>query len=159
MTNRCIVLFTTLFILWLLMSGIYNPLTIFMGFISCGLVVWIVRSLGLLDQHQPPIMMKGILSYVVWLIIEIAKANLIMTKVILSDQLPDNQRLIRVSSTQKSDLGKVLFANSITMTPGTITVETEPSFFFVHVITDDAIDQNTLIAMNNRVSQLVSNPT
>ena len=154
MKSRAALLLVSLFLLWLLMSGIYKTLIVGLGVVSCLLVVWIVRRLGLLDETIGPISPFRVVKYVCWLTVEIGKADWAVTKVILGNELPDRQRLIKVPATQDSDLGKTLFANSITITPGTVTVETEPDYFVVHALTDEAADQSALKSMNDRVTLL-----
>ena len=154
MFARIALLFVTLFALWLLMSGIYKTLVVSLGVISCLFVVWIVHRLGLIDQSLGPVSIPRIVKYVAWLTVEIGKADWAVTKVILGNSLPTQQRLIKVPATQHSDLTKTLFANSITITPGTVTVETETDYFIVHALTDEAADQSALKAMNDRVTDL-----
>ncbi len=91
-------------------------------------------------------------SISVWLLVEIAKANWAVTKIILSPNMPIRQHFFAIPYTQKTDLGQVIFANSITLTPGTITIETEPDTFLVHAVayTDD--DIAALADMDRRVS-------
>jgi len=152
---RAVTLCVILFALWLLMSGIYKPLLIGFGAASCVLATWIAHRLGILDTEGVPISIDilGMLKYCFWLVVEIGKADWAVTKVILDPAMNIRQRLIRVPATQLSDLGKVVFANSITITPGTITVETEKNDFIVHALTDEAADLDALAEMNRRVCQ------
>lgn len=150
---RAIVPCLGLFALWLVMSGIYEPLIIAFGAASSFLCVWIIFRLklvdpkGILQEFHP---LSG-LRYLLWLAVEIAKADWAVTKVILSETMPDQQRLIGVPARQMSDIGKVLFANSITITPGTVTVETEADHLIVHALTDEAADLKALAEMGDRV--------
>ena len=66
------------------------------------------------------------------------------------------QRMLTVPAEQVTDVGRVTFANSITLTPGTITVETEHHSFLVHALTDDAADAEALKDMGARVSAVES---
>ena len=154
--TRALGLSLGLLVLWLLMSGVYQPLIIGFGIVSALLCVWIVHRLSLVDEgsiwhilHPFPA-----IRYLFWLTVEIGKADWAVSKFILATSMPDQQRLIRVPATQKSDLGKVLFANSITITPGTVTVETEGEHLIVHALTDEAADLGALADMGNRVSNL-----
>ena len=153
---RAIVQILGLFALWLVMSGIYKNLIIGFGAVSAILCVWIIWRLGLVKD-------KGILQtfrvvaglkYLFWLIVEIGKADWAVAKVILSKEMPNQQRLIGVPANQRSDLAKVLYANSITMTPGTVTVETESDHLIVHALTDEAADMAALEEMGQRVCVL-----
>jgi multicomponent Na+:H+ antiporter subunit E len=153
---RAIVQILGLFALWLIMSGIYKNLIIGFGAVSSVLCVWIIFRLGLVDD-------KGILQrfrffaglrYLFWLTVEIGKADWAVAKVILSKVMPSQQRLIGVPANQRSDIAKVLFANSITITPGTVTVETESDHLIVHALTDEAADMAGLEEMGARVCAL-----
>lgn len=150
------ILIAGLFALWLLMSGVYKPLIIGFGVISSVLCVWIIKRLGLIDNRAAYEEMHvfGTLKYVFWLIVEIGKADWAVTKLIISSNVDVQQRLISVPVTQKSDLAKMLFANSITLTPGTVTVETETEQLIVHALTDEAANPDALEDMGSRVSAL-----
>lgn len=138
------------------MSGIYdNPLIIAFGLLSCALCTWVVFRLGLVTKTAAPVGVRiwNFTKYVAWLIVEIGKADWAVTKVIVSKQLPKRQRLIKVPSNQKGEFAKTLFANSITITPGTVTVETESDHFIVHALTDESADLAALEAMGHRVCE------
>jgi len=105
------------------------------------------------DHESVPLQLKlGIVGYLFWLTAEIGKANWAITKVILSPRMKLQQRMINVPASQKTDVGRVTFANSITLTPGTITVETEKNGFLVHALTNDAADYAALADMGKRVT-------
>ncbi len=153
---RAILYTLSLLILWLLMSGVYEPLTIGFGVLSAILVVWIIAKLGILGTRRlsDEVSLFKFCKYIFWLIIEIGKADWAVTKVILSPKQVVRQRLLSVPASQQSDFGKMLYANSITITPGTITVETEPNQFIIHALTDAAADLSALEEMGNRVCSI-----
>ena len=68
------------------------------------------------------------------------KANLTLAKIVLSPSLPINPGFVKVRTTLKSPMGRLLLANSITLTPGTLTVEMEGEWLYVHWVTMDAQD-------------------
>ena len=143
-----------LFGLWLLLSGFYdNSLLLGFGVISCVVCVYIAARMEVVDHESVPLQLKlGIIGYLFWLTAEIGKANWAITKVILSPRMKLQQRMINVPASQKTDVGRVTFANSITLTPGTITVETEKNGFLVHALTNDAADYAALADMGERVT-------
>jgi multicomponent Na+:H+ antiporter subunit E len=149
-----------LFALWLLMSGIYKPLIVGFGAASVVLVLYIVRRMDAVDGDRAELRLKPVafLGYLIWLLWEIAKANWAVTKIVLSPHMPIRQHLFHVRHTQKSDLGQVIFANSITLTPGTITVETEPGHFLVHALAYSADDNLALADMDRRVTRIEAGP-
>ena len=145
---------TVLTALWLLMSGLYKPMILGFGAASVVLVVYVVRRLDAVDGDQFAIRLKPIafLGYLAWLLVEIAKANWAVTKIVLSPKMPIRQHLFDVPYTQKTDLGQVVFANSITLTPGTISVETEVGHFLVHALDYGDDDMDAIADMDRRVS-------
>ena len=148
-------LILSLFALWLLMSGIYKPLIIGFGVFSSVLCVWIIHRLELLDEKSAfqDLALFSTLKYVFWLIVEIGKADWAVTKLIISQDPQVRQRLISVPATQHSDFAKTLFANSITLTPGTITTNVDADILIVHAIQSDGADDLEAGAMDARVSR------
>jgi len=141
--------------LWLLLSGFFEPLLLSLGLISVLLCVYLAYRMDVVDHETMPLHISySVLSYLVWLTIEVAKANWAVTKVILSPKMALDQRFITVPTTQRDDLGRVIYANSITLTPGTITVEIEPGSFLVHALTQDAADMDALADMGARVTAI-----
>eukprot|EP00439_Symbiodinium_sp_Y106_P089438 s1_g1974.t1 len=147
-----------LFGLWLLLSGyLDNTLLLGLGVASCVACVYIAARMEVVDHESIPLQLKfGVFGYLFWLSAEIGKANWAVSKVILSRRMPLRQRMLTVPAEQVTDVGRVTFANSITLTPGTITVETENHSFLVHALTDDAADAEALNDMGARVSAVES---
>ena len=145
-----------LFALWLLLSGLFEPLLIGLGILSCIATMAIANRMGIFDRQNdsPRHSVIKFIAYWVWLAIEIAKSNWAVSKVILAKPLSLKQSLFDVPTSQKSDLGKVLYANSITLTPGTITVETEEGHFLIHALTEAAADLDALADMDSRVTEI-----
>ena len=131
-------IFLTLAALWLTWSGIYDkPMILGFGVVSCLLVTWICLQMDAADGANPGYGLGfRIVSYIPWLIVEILKSNLHVAKVVLSPSLPIRPRLVRAKSTQRTDLGRVIYANSITLTPGTITLDVRGNDFLVHALTE-----------------------
>ena len=144
--------------LWLLMSGIYQTLTIGFGVASVVLVMFVLKRMNATDDDQVELRLKPIAfcGYLLWLLVEIAKANWAVTKIILSPSMPIRQHLFEAKYTQKTDFGQMVFANSITLTPGTISVETEPGYFLVHALAYCDEDDEALAEMDRRVSSTES---
>ena len=155
--GRIIVAAIGLIALWLLMSGIYDKtLILIFGAISVSLSVYIALRLDKADGEQLkyPIGIFSTAKYLGWLLVEIAKSNWAVTRIILSGKEPDKQNLFWIPVTQGSDLGQVVFANSITLTPGTITVETEGKHFLVHALEYGDGDLEALSDMDSRVTRI-----
>jgi multicomponent Na+:H+ antiporter subunit E len=140
--------------LWLMLSGIYKPMLIGFGIVSVALVMVIVRRMDQVDGDHVRISIKPIqfFFYVLWLFIEIAKSNWRVTKIVLARTMPIRQNLFEVPYSQTSDLGQVIFANSITLTPGTLTIETETGDFLIHALSYGPTDMDALADMDRRVT-------
>lgn len=140
--------------LWLLMSGIYKPLIVGFGVASVIMVGLIGLRMDRQDRSHPDMRLSPLrfVGYFMFLLKEIAKANWAVTKLILAPRAHLRQHLFHTPITQKSDIGQVTFANSITLTPGTITVETEPGRFLVHALDYSAGVPDELADMDRRIS-------
>lgn len=122
---------------WLLLSGYFTPFLLSAGLGSVLAIVWFVdRRMRVVDREGHPIHLGiGAVIYWPWLLWEIAKAGWDVTKVILDPRLPISPEMIRVPTSQVTDVGRVIYANSITLTPGTISIEADDSSILVHALT------------------------
>lgn len=126
---------TILFGFWLALSGHYTPLLLSFGVGSCVLVVYLSMRMDVVDHEGVPYHVFGrILAYVPWLLKEILVANIEVAKVILSPTLPISPRIVVFHGSQDTDLGRAVYANSITLTPGTITTGVEGHEFQIHAL-------------------------
>jgi multicomponent Na+:H+ antiporter subunit E len=145
-------MFVVLSVTWLLWSGIYQTLTLTLGLISCIGVTALARRMGVVDQEGAPIEFAfRTILYLPWLMLEIFKANVDVARIILSPSLPINPRMIRVKAGQQTDMGKVIYANSITLTPGTVSVDVEGDTILIHALTREAADGVTSGTMDDKV--------
>ncbi len=125
-----------LFGLWLLLSGHYEPLTIGLGAASCIFVALIAYRMDVADREGHPVHLTWrTLIYWPWLLWEIVKANIDVARVILDPKLPISPGVITVTASQADDLGRVIYANSITLTPGTVSIDVRGSMIEVHALT------------------------
>ena len=93
------------------------------------------------------------MTYCFWLIKEILKSNIAVTKVILSPQIKIKQNMFDVPLYPKGEAAQVIFANSITLTPGTITVETQNNSLLVHSLNFSGSTEDEIADMGKRVSR------
>jgi len=135
---RFIALFVTLAATWLLWSGIYdNTLLLVLGAASClGVVLLTARMKGRDYSTVSFSLWPRLVVYTPWLLWEIVKANIDVTLCVLGIK-PISPRIIRVPATQKTGLGQTLYANSITLTPGTISLDVRDNHILVHALTAD----------------------
>jgi len=154
--GRSASLAVSLMAIWLLWSGHYTPLMISFGVLSCLFVVFIARRMYLADPEGHPIhLLPRLLLYIPWLSWAIFRANLDVALRILKPGLPIAPRMIKVKASQKTHLGLVAYANSITLTPGTVTVDLqEDGEIAVHALTREAAEDLQTGVMDRRVVQL-----
>ncbi len=147
-------LIISLALLWLLLSGHYTPLLISLGLLSISFVVAISLRMNLIAYEQPEVIIQFIkyIPYGFWLIIEIIKSNIDVCKRILHPALPIKPGLITVKASQRSELAKVTYANSITLTPGTISIDVRGNAIEVHALADSGIDGLETGEMDRRIS-------
>ncbi len=158
--KRGLILFLALFGVWLLLSGHYTTTLMTYGALSCLGVVLLVGHLGILDEEALPAHL-GIrpFLYAPWLLKEIVVSNLAVAKVILSPSLPIKPQILRVDASQTTDVGRVTYANSITLTPGTVTLDVRDGKLLVHALTTDSAEGLLSGEMDRRVARLEGKPS
>lgn len=129
---------------WLGLSGHYTPLILSLGAASIAITLILAYRLDILDREGAPhFRVFSFILYVPWLVGEIIKANIKVIRACLKADLDINPALVKVKTNCKSDLAIVTFANSITLTPGTVTVEIEGDMLLVHgLYEEDAAPEN-----------------
>lgn len=130
-----------MYLFWLVLSGHYTGLLMSLGAISCAFIVWIAHRMNIIDSKGFPIHLvpRG-LVYWPWLMWEIVKSNVDVAKIIVNPKLPISPTIVRVPASQKTELGRVIFANSITLTPGTMSVHMEDHTIVVHALTREGAE-------------------
>lgn len=152
---HAISLSAVLFCTWLLLSGYFTPLLISFGVLSLIVTVGIAWRMDVIDHESHPVHLTWrIPAYWIWLLIEIMKANFDVSKTILGIGEPARPNVIRVKPSQRSELGQVIYANSITLTPGTISIELENGEIMVHALTQGSADDLNTGVMDRRVTQV-----
>jgi len=125
----------TLFGFWLALSGHYTPLLLSFGVGSCVLVVYLALRMDVVDREGVPFHVAArFLLYLPWLMKEVFVANLEVAKVILDPKMPISPRMVVFHGSQETDLGRAIYANSITLTPGTITTGVAGQEFQIHAL-------------------------
>ncbi len=153
---RLVSLILVTFAVWLLFSGIYTPLIIGFGVGSCILVALIARRMDVIDHEGLPIHLSPeIVTYWLWLLWEIVKSNIDVAKCVLFPKKYLQPSMFYTKVSQKSDLGKVIYANSITLTPGTVTVDLNEDTVLVHALTEGTADGVKSGEMDQRVTRIM----
>ena len=151
-----VVLFLTLAVLWLLWSGLYLPLMLGLGLASVVLVVWLTRRLETIDHESVPTHLGiKVITYWGWLVKEIVVSSIDVTRIVLSPRLPISPTMVQTQSKSKGVVRQVLLANSITLTPGTLTTDIDDDgLITVHALTQSGADGVVNGDMNDRVAAL-----
>ncbi|PHQ70443.1 MAG: hypothetical protein COB93_05455 [Sneathiella sp.] len=141
---------------WLLLSGHYTPLLIGFGIASCLLSALIAWRMAVVDHEGHPVHLgPKIIVYWGWLLVEIFKANLDVAKCVIFPAKYLRPVMFTTKVSQKSDLGKVIYANSITLTPGTVTVDLDNDTVMVHALTEASADGIKNGEMDRRVTAVM----
>ena len=145
-------LLASLYVFWILMSGHFTPFLLAAGFGSALAVVLIARRMAVMDHEgHPAHLTPAAFGYWPWLIKEICKAGFQVSRIILDPKLPISPTLVRFKPGQESSVGLVTHANSITLTPGTITVQAGRDEFLVHGLTREGAEGCIDSEMDRRV--------
>ena len=149
---RLISLTLFLFAAWLFLSGHYdNYFLLGAGFASSVLVAFLSYRLSIHDQEGHPVdILWPWFVYLPWLIYQIILTNLDVTKRILMPKMPISPTRFTIKSLPKTDVGIVVLANSITLTPGTITLNIKDNTLDIHALTREAADELREGNMNRR---------
>jgi multicomponent Na+:H+ antiporter subunit E len=140
---------------WLANSGHNTALMLSLGAISITFVVYIAHRMDVVDHESQPLHLTlKIPGYYAWLIKEIILANLLVVKHIWLGNKSISPVFATITASQKTEIGKVIYANSITLTPGTVTVNLEGDQFMVHALLQESIKDLESGEMDRRVTQL-----
>jgi multicomponent Na+:H+ antiporter subunit E len=146
----------TLFLFWVLLSGHYTAFLLAAGAASAAAVWLFSRRMDIVDHEGHPLALSArtMLGYWPWLIAQIVKSAWSVSLCILHPRLPISPTLVRFRPSQRTDLGLVIHANSITLTPATIAVEVARDEFMVHALTRANAASLEGSEMDRRVSAL-----
>lgn len=143
-------------LLWLLLSGHwFDPLLLGLGAASVLLVVVIAHCKDISDREGHPVHLAlRAAVYWPWLLKEIVLANIDVAKAILRSPMAIAPTVFTVTGSQNSELGRVIYANSITLTPGTVTIALEDDRLTVHALTAAGLEGVESGEMDRRVAWL-----
>lgn len=154
--RRTLILLLNVAALWLVLSGYLKLLLLGLGLASVALVIAIAERMNVVDHEGHPYHLHGlrVLKYWAWLLIEIAKANLDVARRIIAPSLRISPTLLRIPTSQSTELGLVIYANSITLTPGTVSIDLDGPYIEVHALSQEAAEGLKTGEMDRRVTEL-----
>ena len=152
---RAVGLFLVLFAIWIALSGHFTPFLLVAGAVCCALVVFIAHRMDVIDHESFPVQMTGRLPlYWVWLSLEVVKAKLDVAWRVWHPRLPIDPALERLPASQHTDLSRVIYANSITLTPGTVSTYVGEGFVEVHALNRASLEALREGEMDRRATRL-----
>ncbi len=152
---RAIGLGGVLYGFWISLSGHYTPLLLSLGAVSCVLVVYLSMRMEVVDSEGVPLHVAGrFLAYLPWLMKEVFVANIVVAKTILHPKMPISPRMVVFHGSQDTDLGRAIFANSITLTPGTITTGVHGQEFQIHALSAADLETDEEEQMDARCTRV-----
>ena len=138
---------------WFALSGQMAPFFIGLGVISVLLTMWLAARLQIIDRDASPYhKLPQMLVYLLWLIGEIIKSNIAVIARVLGPRHAIDPAVVRLRTRARTDLGKALFANSITLTPGTVTIDVEDDNVLVHALVREKASVASFEPMDRRAA-------
>ena len=152
--QHVLVLGISLAVFWLLLSGHYTGLLLALGVASVALVIYLALRMDRVDgEGQPLHIPRMLLPYWAWHFGEITKCNIEVARRIVNPKLPISPTVVRVRAGQRSPIATVTYANSITLTPGTVTIRVEDDEFHVHALSREGAKDLQSGEMERRVRE------
>ena len=148
---------TLLCIFWILLSGQFELLMLGLGLLSVALTVFLANRMNLIDDESfPSHLFSQFPSFFIYILKEIVKANIeVVKRIIKSDGKSISPQFIEIPAPQKSELGRVIYANSITLTPGTVSVALSKNKLTVHALTKETAQELTEGSMAKKIPDRV----
>jgi multicomponent Na+:H+ antiporter subunit E len=151
------VTFCILVAFWVFMSGLFDAWHFGLGLISCALVAYMSSDLLFQNLRSGRRLQEtaAFIAYLPWLFYQIYIANIYVVKMSLGPNLSKKifPHIVKFKTSLKSEMAVMTFANSITLTPGTITVHIEGGYFFVHAL-DISLADSLPGEMEQRVARI-----
>ena len=141
---------------WLLWSGIYKPLLLWLGAFSCALSAYIAYRVGFFERVSGLHVVPKMPRFSLWLLVEIVKFSLEVVRVVLNPRLPISPTVVYIDAEPEGPIGQVILSNSITLTPGTVTLDVFNDRLSVHCLTREGAEALEAGDANRRVAALTS---
>ena len=146
-------LFVGLYGLWLALSGHYTPFLLAIGAACAAFAAAVAVRMDVVDHEGHPIHLGyRIPLYWGWLVIQVLISSFRVSRIVLAPRIEIDPVLETVPTSQKTDLGKVIYANSITLTPGTLSATVRADGIEVHALTRRGMDELKTGDMDRRVT-------
>jgi multicomponent Na+:H+ antiporter subunit E len=140
---------------WLLWSGLFKPLLLGLGLVSCVLTFVVVRRMGYFDNKLFALRFSfRLFGYWAWLGQEIIRSSVDVARIIIDPRLPISPRVLELKATTQHPVGQVILGNSVTLTPGTLALDLHRGVIKVHTLTEAGARDLMSGEMDRRVAEL-----
>ena len=150
-----LVISISLYAIWLLLSGHYISLLLALGGLSVLIVTYLLRKMDQVDAE--PIKLRPgfkFFRYVGWLLWQVVLSNIDVARRIWHPKLPIQPCWEKLDTEVSTPLEKTLYANSITLTPGTLTTDVKADHFLIHSLTPEGIEDLRKAEMQRRIMDI-----
>ena len=141
---------------WLLWSGIYKPLLLWLGAFSCALSAFIAYRVGFFDKTSGLHVIPKLPGLSFWLLKEIVKSSLEVVRIVIDPKLPISPTVVYIDAEPEGPVGQVILGNSITLTPGTVTLDLFQDRLCVHCLTEEGAKAIESGDANRRIAALTN---
>ncbi len=156
--GRLLLLTLLLIVAWVLWSGLFKPLLLVLGAFSCALTVWVAKRMGYFDADVFAFRYNlRLFGFWAWLAGEIVKSSLEVARIVLSPRMRIDPQVVALDAVDLEPVDQALLGNSITLTPGTLTLDVHEGRLLVHALTPEGAQSALDGEMKRRVSALRGN--
>lgn len=140
-------------VFWLLLSGLYNPLLLSFGVVSVLVVLFVLKRMEGVDKKRQQVGTGlRLIRYIPWLIGQTLKSSIHVTKLICSSPNKVTPTLAKINISNVPPNKRVLYANSITLTPGTLCVDLKGDELTIHALQESSISELEKGSMENKIT-------
>lgn len=155
--TRVLALLALLVAAWLLWSGMFKPLLLGLGLLSCLLTIYVTHRMGYFDTDMFALRFgRRLLGYWLWLAKEVVKSSIDVARIVINPKLPISPQVVKIKASSMHPVDQAILANSITLTPGTLALDVYKGEITVHALTRAGADELLKGDMDRRVARLQS---
>lgn len=135
-------LFATMLFFWILLNGALAFDVVLVGAVVAGSITYLFRDSGhFLSGYRLTFdSARATLGYIGYFLNELVRANLSVARVVLDPELPVRPAIVKVRTRLRSPVARLMLANSITLTPGTLTVEMNGELLYIHWVVSETTE-------------------
>lgn len=141
---------------WLLWSGLYTPLLLGLGVLSCAVTLYLAHRMQLLNELNFLRILVRLPAYWLWLATEVVRSSIEVARIVLDPRLPASPTLVELEDLPGNDIGKAILGNSIILTPGTLTLDLQDDRLIAHSLTSAGAEALSTGEFSRRVKRLTS---